>query len=697
MWWNWDKSGVWGFYIMFEVLLLWLALAYRQIWGISGALMLWTGISAVCWITRLIPKVFENLTLISVLISVALAVVWVFGVSQRLADQGVIWEEREPVRLLLETMAVTVLLLPLSAAAMTSCIDIRMTARDMWINFKKLYIPMLVLAFMFYVYIPSESFIGNKKDFEFAYQMFIFRNVAITIFGSMAVVIFMSMMKRNLVDIAGAILFGLVTAMYVQYMFLNGNLRLLDGGSLDWSEYTADIIIGYVVWAALLILPVVLMRRWWRMWEKLRVGIPAALGGVQLLTLCVLLLTATNEIYELNLDYYLSPQEQYTVSGEGNVIMFVMDAVDNAYVKRLLETEPEAFEGLEDFTIYTNTCSVYDYTAASMTQMLTGMDLEIELPGTEWFERAWSSERAEVFYGRLHEAGYTVNGFNLEDTIVDNCEGKFDNYRQYTVDDLQNMTVQKDKMYAKLSELALYRVLPMGLKRMIDSANIEFTGIVKIQEKAYHENEDYMRHLRLTVSEKTNPYFVVEHLDGTHLSLHAIADTKYIFEIVKEYIRQMQELGVYDDATIIVTSDHGEHELFMNKELQMVKAATPIFLIKEKGVRRDKAVLNRAPIYHEDIQATLLDCAGLYDGGEDSGMFGMSIFDIEEDARRERTWYDRQKDDNYPPVSMMGAPTIMTQYNTYYGYTYTGDMETLEEMVKEKRYTQIYHMTDQRG
>ncbi|MCM1551508.1 MAG: hypothetical protein NC092_02315, partial [Butyrivibrio sp.] len=96
MWWNWDKSGVWGFYIMFEVLLLWLALAYRQIWGISGALMLWTGISAVCWITRLIPKVFENLTLISVLISVALAVVWVFGVSQRLADQGVIWEEREP-------------------------------------------------------------------------------------------------------------------------------------------------------------------------------------------------------------------------------------------------------------------------------------------------------------------------------------------------------------------------------------------------------------------------------------------------------------------------------------------------------------------------------------------------------------------------------------------------------------------------
>ena len=183
------------------------------------------------------------------------------------------------------------------------------------------------------------------------------------------------------------------------------------------------------------------------------------------------------------------------------------------------------------------------------------------------------------------------------------------------------------------------------------------------------------------------------------MSAHALTDAKYVFGIVKEYIRQMQELGVYDDATIIVTADHGEHNAFdfPGNGTPMAQAATPIFMVKEKGAHREELGLNHAPIYHEDMQATLLDCAGLYDSESDLEMFGLSVFDIGEDALRERTWYDRQPNNHYPPVPRMEASTIMTNINTYYGYTYVGDRETLDEMVGEMRYTQIYPMTDYKG
>ncbi len=688
----------WIFYILFEVLLLWIAFFHREIWGISGALTLWAGISAVYWILKLVHKMFEHLTVISVLASVMFAAMGVFGISQYLARQGMAGTESGLVPLLLETLTIAVLLLPLTAATLTVCMEEGLTTRDMWANIKKIYLPMLVLAFMFYVYLPSESFLGNKSDFEFTYQMFIFRNIFLTVFGSMAVAVFISAMKKKFIEAAGAVLFGLVTAMYIQYMFLNGKLGLIDGGSPDWSRYTVDIIIGYIIWAVLLAVPIVLMRRWMRLWEKLRVGIPAALGGVQFLTLCILLFTVSDDIYRFNLNY-MSPQEQFTVSAKDNLILLVMDSVDNAYVKGLLETEPEAFEGLEDFTVYLNTCSVFDSTPTSMTQMLTGMEFAVELPGAEWYERAWSSERADLFYERFHEAGYTINGFNLDGNIVDKYAGKFDNYGQYEEEELQSMTVDKDRMYGRLSALALYRALPMGLKPLIDSKNLTFTGIVKIREKAYYENDDYLQHLRLTVSDTPKHYFIVEHLEGTHSTIDALTDTKYVFEIVKEYIRQMQELGVYDDATIIVTADHGEHNAsdFPRLGTPMAQAATPIFMVKEKGVHKEELVLNHAPIYHEDIQATLLDCAGLYESASDQAMFGLSVFDIEEDALRERTWYDRRLDDRYPMASKMNAASIMTLYNTYYGYTYTGDMDTLEEMVEEMRYTQIYPMTDYKG
>ncbi|MGN0581202.1 MAG: hypothetical protein ACI4KB_00715, partial [Oscillospiraceae bacterium] len=89
-----------------------------------------------------------------------------------------------------------------------------------------------------------------------------------------------------------------------------------------------------------------------------------------------------------------------------------------------------------------------------------------------------------------------------------------------------------------------------------------------------------------------------------------------------------------------------------------------ILMIKRKNVTQPEMSFSGAPVYHEDIQATLLDCAGLYDKENDEQLWGRSMFDIEENEQRTRTWIDRVREN-------------------YHVYTYTGDTDTLRKIVAE--------------
>ena len=66
---------------------------------------------------------------------------------------------------------------------------------------------------------------------------------------------------------------------------------------------------------------------------------------------------------------YLSGDEQFTVSKNKNIITVILDAADTEYVTKLFKQKPKAFKALKDFTLYTNTCGVFDSTFQSLTQI----------------------------------------------------------------------------------------------------------------------------------------------------------------------------------------------------------------------------------------------------------------------------------------------------------------------------------------
>lgn len=125
--------------------------------------------------------------------------------------------------------------------------------------------------------------------------------------------------------------------------------------------------------------------------------------------------------------------------------------------------------------------------------------------------------------------------------------------------------------------------------------------------------------------------------------------------IMEAYLNELKRLGVYDDATIIITADHGGDG---NEELQV------IYFIKQPGETHEASPVTNAPIAHCDILPTVAQMAGI-----DHTRYGKSVLDFSQDEQRERTMWVRKRDPDYPEM-------------VYYGYTYTGDIQTLIQQVE---------------
>lgn len=556
-------------------------------------------------------------------------------------------------------------------------------------KFLKAFIPLFVLFFIFFVYLPGDSFITNKADFSFSFQMFIPQRLVLTIAASVILAFAASFFVMPLLDAFSAFVSGLVVCVYAQYMFMNGNLAPLDGSLVDWSKHTVYININAIIWIAILMSTVVIAVKKEKIWNKYISKVPAVIGAVQALSLVISMFLAGRSLFEIETPY-MSGKEQFTVSSKDNIIVFILDAEDNEYFKTILKTDPSAFDGFEDFTMYTNTCSVFDSTPTSISQMYTGMEFCVELSGKEWYETAWKSAKANEFFDRLHSANYTVNGYSIDTDKVAHYKGKFDNYCEYVPEGEVGYIVNYDIISKNFNNLAMYRILPVLFKKYIAYDRISFEDALIVGDETIYDNNEFFSHMKLSMSESDKNYFITQHLYGVHLPCDDfIAESKNLLGIIRNYMEQLKQFGVYDNATIIITADHGAHNS-NNKFL----IGTPAFMMKNKNQTGTELELNDAPIYHEDFQATILSCAGMYDEQSDSETFGIPVSGWKEGDRRLRKWYDRRYSGDFPEVYVM--PFTSSTYNVYYGYAYTGDTNELQRVVNDEEYT-VYPMTDYKG
>lgn len=563
-------------------------------------------------------------------------------------------------------------------------------------KFKRIFIPVFALVYTLFIYLPTDTFINNKIDFDFTFQSYIFMMLGFAFLLSLIISFLLSVLpwyfpKFNCVIVA------ITIASYLQYLFFNANLAVIMGDGFVGTDSLLTQTVNLEIWIMILFIFPVLHAYKPLLMEKFVKYSSLFMIGLETVSIVLSLILSGGYAFE---EHYVAidGEEQYTVSKNENIIVFVMDAVDNAYLETILSESPEYFEGYKDYTLYTNTCSVYDATLLSLSQMFAGAEFDNTLSAEEWYAKAWNSEKANLFYEKFHKANYRVNAYNFNTYDAWNLKGKFDNYI-FPTDSSQQVKIDHKKQFLCLSDYGLYRAVPLCFKDFLDKYLYDSKAAIASEKKITYYDSDFNESLHLQLSKSNQNYFIIQHLFGTHPGSPSpqgdyIAETKYILTMLNDFNNQLKKLGVYDNTTIIITSDHGEHNDPNNYE----KAALPIFMIKEKNHHNEKMAISNAPVYHEDIMSTLLVAAGLYNSETDVELFGPSIYDFDEDSTRMRTWYDRAPDSNYPNAAMPHSATfalaLWNGFNVYYSYTYTGDSDTLREMVRKRNITKIYPMKE---
>jgi len=154
---------------------------------------------------------------------------------------------------------------------------------------------------------------------------------------------------------------------------------------------------------------------------------------------------------------------------------------------------------------------------------------------------------------------------------------------------------------------------------------IKDTG-VSINEKyssAYRFYHMYGSHPGATVNENA------EYEKGVTLPQALRGDMK----IIKTYLQQLKDLGVYDNSTIIITADHGRYTG------EMTAPQTCLMLVKEAGADSTKPIkTSNASVSHENLFATVLNALG-----EKSDKFETPISKVKEGSTNTRYTYHTER------------------------------------------------------
>ncbi|MCI8523046.1 MAG: sulfatase-like hydrolase/transferase [Lachnospiraceae bacterium] len=522
-------------------------------------------------------------------------------------------------------------------------------------------------VFMILVFGPAEIFFANVTEFDFLYGEFAGYMAVVFLIFLMIFTVLLSWLPEKIYEIALSVLFVIAAAGYLQVMFFNKNLDLLgvnpDGYHVPLMQGIWNLIIWMAVLAAVIMLSV------WKkeIWKKALLYLSVLLVGMQAVALVSLLVTAPEESYErAKVDDRLWGKDQYTVSADKNIIVFVLDYFSSLYLQQMMAVYPDGADCLHDFTYYSNADCTYYGTFPSLAHMLTGGEVDTAVSNSEWCRDIWDNDLTEQFYQELHANQYKVNVYTTDFdvlTVGNGCAILRDKISNIT-DEPREVEVDTGLLLKTLTKMSCYRMAPDLLKTQFYTNVSEYSLIVQdMGQGIAHTNSDFFEALQdegLKEDDSSN-YFIFQHLIGTHefntdeygkyQEKTSVEETaRGCMTIMEKYLDELKRLGVYDDATIIITADHGGD---WKEDMQV------IYFIKQPGEVHDASPVTNAPISHCDLLPTVAQMAGM-----DYTKYGKSIYDFQQDEQRERTIWVRTKDPDYPE-------------DVYYCYTYTGDILAL--------------------
>ncbi len=567
----------------------------------------------------------------------------------------------------------------------------------------RLALPLGLLLFTGLFFGPLDIVNTNRAYLTFTAGDLFWPLLALSLGGTAALAALLALVPGKAHELLRGLLFALALMFYVQGVFLGKGLNALDGASFRWQDDPAAAWGNLALWLAVCGLLTGLL---FRFRETVGFLIPILCGALAFAQ-ALALVTTWVPVEAEGPNYQLDGSEQFVLSEEENVIVITLDQVSPDLFEDVLALDPSLEEVFKDFLYFDNMSASYSLTFPSLCAVLTGEKYDGSISVEDYFQNAWQSDTADYFYDSLHENGYIANLYvesNYAALTAENMLGKADN-----VVEAGSLVVGRE-LLQRAVYMSLYRYSPVMLKgafcistgQIVDVAEYRGAGKLCINTDFYPT----LLEQGLTTAEGAKR-FVWYHTKGAHfpntvgydgLPLAREADDSAESRLnqlhgymvaVADYFQRLKDLGLYDDATILISADHG-----------YFSALQVLFLIKQPGQVQEEMELRHAPVAQEDILATVLDVLGL-----DHSPLGRSVFDTAEDESRVRRTAVWGVHEDYPEAPWIGnidqwdnTATGKEHYNVLAVLDYEGDREALAEKYKTWYYRQeadeIWPLTD---
>ena len=461
--------------------------------------------------------------------------------------------------------------------------------------------------------------------------------------------------KKRAFAVVVAVVFSVALSCYTQALFMNVGLPQADGGVVNWDDYTTITLLSAAAWIALIAVSVVVVIRYPR---KAQMGfclVALALVVVQGAGVASLF----GESGALNVagrTMMVSEKGLLDVSAKTNVVEFVLDNYDTALLEQAVSEEPEMFDGFEGFAWFKDSAGSMIPTRYGNVFLLTGVLPREDEPFSAFLANRYARS---PYLGDIRKAGYDVGVYS--DTLGEqylSADEAIQHLYRYTsnIAPFDRDAMDVPATAASLLRCALYRDLPWLAKPLAwfytDEVNRSMFGSGRAaSDKTPYLMDDgsLLSRLRtegLSTNDQDASYRYI-HVIGAHdpFSLDRNGEEVGVgnsnpldqaigsMKIVETYINELKQLGVYDQTTVIVTTDHGS---WWCQEGEIDQPKSPIVLFKPAasvaGGRDKPLAVSESPVSAGDILATVEEVIG----APNSASFGESLVDKVEDESRYR-------------------------------------------------------------
>lgn len=211
--------------------------------------------------------------------------------------------------------------------------------------------PLFLLLFTLLIFGPIDLFFSNMSILDFSISDVAGRFIPLTLGLFLTFDLLISLSKGLLYQLLISLLLGGSIAVFIQGNFLNLDLGLLDGTTIDWSFYTTSMIMNALVWILILAIPIFVSIFYKRIITRIVIPISVILISTQAIVLTGNLITHSTPKNEF---YFLSSKDQFTLSSTKNIVVLSLDRVPNSLMDSVLEENPEIESQFSDFTRYIN-------------------------------------------------------------------------------------------------------------------------------------------------------------------------------------------------------------------------------------------------------------------------------------------------------------------------------------------------------